>query len=344
MNLVSRVRRRISSSALGAALSVWLLMALTSAVLLEAGLIAERERRLRRATTAEARTLAARLQAKRAADEALTRRLAAELQARDRRGEFTPDRDLQLAEELLRDIGPDVDPASIVWIEILDSDERVISSTWRERVGLSRRAAPTVGTDDENGHTDVPRPMSVSVETARGAVEVELTTTGLLPFGGGALVYFPWQRPEALTLVHCKVASYVEVEGFEGRVGFCWSEEIGGGGDRRAREWLWGSLGLGLVAAWLLGRNLGQRAGRPIGDLMEAVDAIARGDADFDFDYRTDDEVEELRARFSRLRRAYETEARRAKTAEVAAAWRDVARRVAHEVKNPLAPDSLDDR
>ncbi|MCH7779717.1 MAG: HAMP domain-containing protein, partial [Acidobacteria bacterium] len=103
-------------------------------------------------------------------------------------------------------------------------------------------------------------------------------------------------------------------------------------------------LGLTLVAALaaaLVGLVLGRRATRPVDQLVRAVDAIAAGKEDYDFPGIPKDEFDELVASFSRLQRSLEQQQRRSAAAERVAAWRDVARHVAHEVKNPLAPIRL---
>ncbi len=116
-------------------------------------------------------------------------------------------------------------------------------------------------------------------------------------------------------------------------------------GDRSAWRGLRGAwLGLTLVAALaaaLVGLVLGRRAARPVDQLVRAVDAIAAGKEDYDFPGIPKDEFDELVASFSRLQRSLEQQQRRSAAAERVAAWRDVARHVAHEVKNPLAPIRL---
>lgn len=116
-------------------------------------------------------------------------------------------------------------------------------------------------------------------------------------------------------------------------------------GDRSAWRGLRGAwLGLTLVAALaaaLVGLVLGRRATLPVDQLVRAVDAIAAGKEDYDFPGIPKDEFDELVASFSRLQRSLEQQQRRSAAAERVAAWRDVARHVAHEVKNPLAPIRL---
>jgi len=118
-----------------------------------------------------------------------------------------------------------------------------------------------------------------------------------------------------------------------------------GRGERSAWIRLRGAwVGLTLVAALaasLVGLVLGRRAARPVDQLVRAVDAIAAGKEDYDFPGIPQDEFDELVASFSRLQRSLEQQSRRSAAAERVAAWQEVARHVAHEVKNPLAPIRL---
>jgi len=103
-------------------------------------------------------------------------------------------------------------------------------------------------------------------------------------------------------------------------------------------------VGLTLVAALaaaLVGMVVGRRAIRPVDQLVRAVDAIAAGQEDYDFPGLPQDEFDELVASFSRLQRSLEQQQRRSAAAERVAAWQEVARHLAHEVKNPLAPIRL---
>lgn len=101
---------------------------------------------------------------------------------------------------------------------------------------------------------------------------------------------------------------------------------------------------VGLVAVALAvaaGLWAATRISRPVDRLVHAVDAIAAGEADYTFPAHTEHELDRLAQAFSRLQRALEHQRRRSAAAERVAAWREVARRVAHEVKNPLVPIRL---
>jgi signal transduction histidine kinase len=106
----------------------------------------------------------------------------------------------------------------------------------------------------------------------------------------------------------------------------------------------WAVLGVMAVGAAIGaagGAWIARRATEPIEETLGALDAVAAGEADYSFLHTTRDGLEALPEAFSRLHRAVEDQQRRRAAAERVAAWREVARRVAHEVKNPLAPIRL---
>jgi nitrogen fixation/metabolism regulation signal transduction histidine kinase len=114
------------------------------------------------------------------------------------------------------------------------------------------------------------------------------------------------------------------------------------GGEDRAGPW----LGLGLLAAAVVagagaaGAWAGRRVGRPVRQLVRAVEAISAGEG-YRFPRGRWDEFAELEAAFARMQRSLELQAHRSRAAERVAAWREAARQVAHEVKNPLVPIRL---
>ena len=80
---------------------------------------------------------------------------------------------------------------------------------------------------------------------------------------------------------------------------------------------------------------------RPIAALFTALDRIVRGEADYGGLPAGRDEFAAATAWVSRLRRTLDRERVKTRAAERGAAWREVARQVAHDVKNPLAPIRL---
>jgi nitrogen fixation/metabolism regulation signal transduction histidine kinase len=98
--------------------------------------------------------------------------------------------------------------------------------------------------------------------------------------------------------------------------------------------------GVSLTAAFA-GLWIARRISRPVNELVRAFDDMAAGEADYTFPVARQHELQELIASVSRLHRALEAQRRRSIAAERVATWRDVARVVAHEVKNPLVPIRL---
>jgi signal transduction histidine kinase len=110
--------------------------------------------------------------------------------------------------------------------------------------------------------------------------------------------------------------------------------------ERLIRLFLLVGVAAGLLAG-LAGLLIARGSSRPVDELVRAVDAIGAGEADYTFTRQVEDEFQELISAFSRLHRSLEFQQQRSRAAERVAAWREVARHVAHEVKNPLVPIRL---
>jgi signal transduction histidine kinase len=93
------------------------------------------------------------------------------------------------------------------------------------------------------------------------------------------------------------------------------------------------SLAVALVLALLLARSLG----RPIAELAAEARKVASGEAR-PVRVRGPGEIAELSSAFDKMLEDLEATRRRLAATTRVAAWREVARSVAHEVKNPLAP------
>lgn len=91
--------------------------------------------------------------------------------------------------------------------------------------------------------------------------------------------------------------------------------------------------GAALVVAVLLARSLG----RPIAELAAEARKVASGEAR-PLPVRGGGEIAELAQAFDKMLEDLDATRRRLAATSRVAAWREVARRVAHEVKNPLAP------
>jgi len=91
---------------------------------------------------------------------------------------------------------------------------------------------------------------------------------------------------------------------------------------------------LGLVLAAVVSR----RVTRPVEELAEASDRVAAGDWETEVAIEGNDEVARLATAFNRMTRELITQRERLVQTERVAAWRELARRLAHELKNPLFP------
>jgi len=79
----------------------------------------------------------------------------------------------------------------------------------------------------------------------------------------------------------------------------------------------------------------------PIKALVEGTERIAFGDLDFRVEAKSRDEFKILIKNFNRMTNALQMSQQRLFYAEKIAAWREVAKRLAHEIKNPLTPIRL---
>jgi signal transduction histidine kinase len=105
-------------------------------------------------------------------------------------------------------------------------------------------------------------------------------------------------------------------------------------------------LGLGIAAAALLaavaaGIVLSARIARPVEDLSEAARRVAEGDLGAPVPQGAPDEVGRLARTFEEMTGELLTSRERLLQAERVAAWREMARRLAHELKNPIFPIQL---
>ncbi len=97
------------------------------------------------------------------------------------------------------------------------------------------------------------------------------------------------------------------------------------------------AAGVSALLAFLVAILLGLAIGRPLSVLANEARKVAAGEAR-PLDVRGSGEVKELVGAFDRMIQDLAVTRRRLAAASRVAAWREVARRVAHEVKNPLAP------
>ncbi len=97
---------------------------------------------------------------------------------------------------------------------------------------------------------------------------------------------------------------------------------------------------LTLASLWL-SRHLADRLARPLAELSDATRRVAAGERDIVFPDLAEDEVGALQRSFVEMAAALERSEGELRRSERLAAWRQVARRLAHEIKNPLTPIHL---
>jgi two-component system nitrogen regulation sensor histidine kinase NtrY len=96
--------------------------------------------------------------------------------------------------------------------------------------------------------------------------------------------------------------------------------------------------GVGILAAVLASLWFAARVTRPVVSLASAARRVATGDLFAHVEVESSDELGELATAFNRMTDDLRQEKDRAMQAERVAAWRELARRLAHELKNPLFP------
>jgi nitrogen fixation/metabolism regulation signal transduction histidine kinase len=109
-----------------------------------------------------------------------------------------------------------------------------------------------------------------------------------------------------------------------------------------SKGWIWISTGLVVLAILLtsavLARFLAHGLTRPIDELVGAMDRIGRGEPTSTLATPGDPEMAYLVRSFNRMAAELDRSRRELRRAERLAAWQEVARRVANEIKNPLTP------
>jgi two-component system, NtrC family, nitrogen regulation sensor histidine kinase NtrY len=97
----------------------------------------------------------------------------------------------------------------------------------------------------------------------------------------------------------------------------------------------------GILLAILLSGWAAARVTRPVEELARAAREVASGNWNTQVTVNSSDEMGELAESFNRMTRELLTQREHLVQAERVAAWRELARRLAHELKNPLFPLQL---
>jgi len=101
------------------------------------------------------------------------------------------------------------------------------------------------------------------------------------------------------------------------------------------------AAGAGLVLAVLLSSWAAARVTKPVEELAHAAREIASGNWNAQVRSTAGDEIGQLATSFNQMTRDLLDQRERLVQAERVAAWRELARRLAHELKNPLFPLQL---
>lgn len=104
---------------------------------------------------------------------------------------------------------------------------------------------------------------------------------------------------------------------------------------------IFGSYLIVIVILFALVAFITAKLSHPISMLQEATERIALGEENVVLDIDRNDEFGSLVDSFNKMTRDLAKSKEKLKRVEREAAWRDIARRVAHEIKNPLTPMKL---
>jgi two-component system, NtrC family, nitrogen regulation sensor histidine kinase NtrY len=108
--------------------------------------------------------------------------------------------------------------------------------------------------------------------------------------------------------------------------------------ERRIRWLALGVVAVGLLFGLMLSWWGAARVTRPVQKLAEGAQEVAQGNWSVRVDVRGRDEIGQLAKSFNQMTEQLVEQRERLVQAERVAAWREVARRLAHELKNPLFP------
>jgi two-component system nitrogen regulation sensor histidine kinase NtrY len=107
------------------------------------------------------------------------------------------------------------------------------------------------------------------------------------------------------------------------------------------REIAYGIAGAGILLAVIFSLWIAARVSRPVEELARAAEEVAGGNWDVSVPEHGRGEVSVLARSFNHMTRELVGQRERLVQSERVAAWRELARRLAHELKNPLFPLQL---
>ena len=108
--------------------------------------------------------------------------------------------------------------------------------------------------------------------------------------------------------------------------------------ERRIRWIAMAVSAAGILLGLLISAALAARVTRPVEELGKAADEVASGNLNIRVDDSRQDELGRLAYAFNRMTRELLESHEKLVQSERVAAWRELARRLAHELKNPLFP------
>ncbi len=94
------------------------------------------------------------------------------------------------------------------------------------------------------------------------------------------------------------------------------------------------AIAIGLLLAWWVSK----RITRPVEELADGARDVASGRWDTHIDVQGEDEIGQLAGAFNNMTHTLATQKEKLVQTERVAAWRELARRLAHELRNPLFP------
>jgi two-component system, NtrC family, nitrogen regulation sensor histidine kinase NtrY len=94
------------------------------------------------------------------------------------------------------------------------------------------------------------------------------------------------------------------------------------------------AIAIGLLLSWWISK----RITRPVEELANAARDVAAGRWETHIDVQGEDEIGQLAGDFNHMTRTLATQKEKLVQTERVAAWRELARRLAHELRNPLFP------
>jgi nitrogen fixation/metabolism regulation signal transduction histidine kinase len=100
-------------------------------------------------------------------------------------------------------------------------------------------------------------------------------------------------------------------------------------------------LGITIVAAIGVGSSLARGVSRRLQRLCEATELVGKGDLRLRVEVSGNDEISDLARAFNHMLGEVETNRGRIEYLQQLATWQGMARRLAHEIKNPLTPIQL---